>query len=138
MGLCLVVTRRWGFVTGSLSEAGGLRPLVSGWALAQGGLRRSDFGKALAYVLSHWPGLTLLLEDAAVPLDNNPAERALRGLVLGRKNHYGWRSQRGAEASALFYSLIDTAKLRGLDPGSFLRQALVAALREPGSVTLPR
>jgi transposase len=118
-------------------RAGPLLAEIRGWALAQGGLRRSDFGKAVAYVLSHWPGLTLLLEDAAVPLDNNPAERALRGLVLGRKNHYGSRSQRGAEASALFYSLIGTAKLRGLDPGSFLRQALVAALREPGSVTLP-
>jgi transposase len=53
-----------------------LKPLldeIHGWALAQGGLRRSDFGKALAYVLSHWPGLIQLLDDAAVPLDNNPA-----------------------------------------------------------------
>lgn len=118
-------------------RAGPLLAEIRGWALAQGGLRRSDFGKAVAYVLSHWSGLTLVLEDAAVPLDNNPAERALRGLVLGRKNHYGSRSQRGAEASALFYSLIGTAKLRGLDPGSFLRQAMVAALRSPGSITLP-
>jgi Transposase IS66 family len=58
---------------------------------------RSNFGKAVAYVLSHWTGLTRLLEDAAVPLDYNPAERALRGLVVGRKNHYGSRSQRGAD-----------------------------------------
>jgi hypothetical protein len=41
-----------------------------------------------------------------VPLDNNPAERALVGVVLGRKKHYGSRSQRGAQASALFYSLL--------------------------------
>lgn len=107
------------------------------WALDQGGLRRSDFGKAVAYVLSHWKGLTRLLEDAAVPLDNNPAERALRGLVLGRKNHYGSRSQRGAEVSALFYSLLGTAKLRGLDPVAFLRQALIASLRQPGVAFLP-
>jgi transposase len=107
------------------------------WALAKGGLRRSDSGKAVAYLLSHWKGLTLLLEDAAVPLDNNPAERALRGLVLGRKNHHGSRSQRSAQASALFYSLLGAAKLRGLDPVAFLRQALEAALRQAGTVTLP-
>ena len=118
-------------------RAGPLVEKIRGWALAQGGLRRSDFGKAVAYVLSHWAGLTLFLEDAAVPLDNNPAERALRGLVIGRKNHYGSRSQRGAEVSALFYSLIGTAKLRGLEAGAFLRKALVAALGDPAAVSLP-
>lgn len=115
-------------------------PLVEGlrqWTLAQGGLRRSDFGKAVAYVLSHWPGLTLFLQDAAVPLDNNPAERALRGLVMGRKNHYGSRSQRGADVSALFYSLLGTARLGGLNPSTYLRQALLAALSQPGAVTFP-
>jgi transposase len=117
-----------------------LKPLLDEihcWALAQGGLRRSDFGKALAYVLSHWQGLIQLLDDAAVPLDNNPAERALRGLVVGRKNHYGSRSERGAEVSALFYSLVGTARLRHLDPSTYLREAVHAALRQPGVVTLP-
>jgi transposase len=117
-----------------------LKPLldeIQHWALAQGGLRRSDFGKALAYVLSHWQGLIQLLDDAAVPLDNNPAERALRGLVVGRKNHHGSRSPRGAEVSALFYSLLGTARLRHLDPSAYLREAVHAALRQPGTVTLP-
>jgi transposase len=91
----------------------------------------------VAYTLSHWQGLTQLLEDATVPLDNNPAERALRGLVVGRENHYGSRSPRGAETSALFYSLIGTARLRRLDPSAYLRDALQAALRQPGAVTLP-
>lgn len=117
-------------------RAGPLVEQIRQWALAQGGLRRSDFGKAVAYVLSHWTGLTRFLEDAIVPLDNNPAERALRSLVVGRKNHYGSRSQRGADVSALFYSLIGTAKLCGLDPGKYLRQALVSALSKPGAVTL--
>lgn len=107
------------------------------WALAQGGLRRSNFGKALAYMLSHWDGLIRFLDDPAVPLDNNPAERALRGLVVGRKNHYGSRSQRGADVSALFYSLLGTAKLVGRDPAEYLREALTNALRQPGAVTLP-
>ncbi len=117
-----------------------IAPLLAGvraWALDQGGLRRSDFGRAVAYLLSHWDGLTVFLEDPAVPLDNNPAERALRGLVVGRKNHYGSRSQRGADVSALFYSLVGTAKLCHHDPGPYLRQALQAALGEPGKITLP-
>lgn len=118
-------------------RAGPLVEEIRQWALAQGGLRRSDFGKAVAYVLSHWAGLTLFLQDAAVPLDNNPAERSLRGLVMGRKNHYGSRSQRGADVSALFYSLLGTARVRGLNPGTYLRQALLAALGQSGAVTLP-
>jgi transposase len=118
-------------------RAGPILEQIRQWSLAQGGLRRSNFGKAVAYVLAHWTGLTRLLQDATVPLDNNPAERALRGLVLGRKNHYGSRSQRGADVSALFYSLVGTAKLCRLEPGTYLRHALTAALREPGTVTFP-
>jgi transposase len=118
-------------------RAGPLLAQIRAWALGQGGLRRSSFGKALAYMLSHWAGLVVFLEDAGVPLDNNRAERALRGLVLGRKNHYGSRSQRGADVSALFYSLIGTAKITGLDPAVYLRKAISAALTAPGTVTLP-
>lgn len=46
-------------------------------------------GKALNYMLKLWPGLTVFLDNPEVPLDNNAAERALRGVVVGRKNHYG-------------------------------------------------
>ena len=93
----------------------------------------------MAYLLSHWAGLTRFLENAVVPLDNDPAERALRGLVMGRKNHYGSRSVRGAETSAILYSLLVTARLCGVEPGSYLRQALIAALGSSGEpiVTLP-
>lgn len=66
----------------------------------------------------------MVLEDAIVPLDNNPAERALRGLVVGRKHHHGSRSQRGSQVSALFYSLIGTARFCGADPAGYLRQAI--------------
>lgn len=118
-------------------KLGPLLEEIRGWALAQGGLRRSDFGKAVAYLLSHWEGLKRFLEAAIIPLDNNPAERALRRLVVGRKNHYGSRSQRGADVSALLYSLIGSAKLSRVDPGDYLRQALAAALRSPGTATLP-
>jgi Transposase IS66 family len=72
-----------------------------------------------------------------IALDNNATERALRGMVLGRKNHYGSRSQRGTEVAALFYSLIESAKLCGAEPKAYLLCAATAALRNPGAVTLP-
>lgn len=106
-------------------------------AFSQGGLRRSAFGKALKYLLSHWDGLTLFLENPRIALDNNAAERVLRGPVVGRKNFYGNRSKRGAETAAILYSLIETAKLCGREPSAYLREAAVAAIRNPGTVTLP-
>lgn len=99
------------------------------WALAQRPLPESGLGKAIAYMGGIWPGLLLFLEDAAVPLDNNATERALRGPVVGRKNHYGSRSRRGTEVAALFYTLLETAKLCGVEPRAYLRSAIEAALR---------
>lgn len=58
-------------------------------------------------------------------------------MVIGRKNHYGSRSQRGTEVAALFYSLIESAKLCGVEPKAYLLHATTAALRNPGTVTLP-
>ena len=106
-------------------------------AFSFGGLRRSAFGKALKYLLAHWDGLTLFLEDPRIALDNNAAERVLRGPVVGRKNFYGNRSKRGAKTAAILYSLIETAKLNGCDPAAYLREAATAAIRHPGTVTLP-
>ena len=59
------------------------------------------------------------------------------GSVIGRKNHYGSRSKRGTEVAALFYSLIESAKLCGVEPKAYLLRALRAALATPGTVTLP-
>ena len=107
------------------------------WAFSQGGLKRSSFGKAVQYLLKYWDGLTLFLADPRVPLDNNAAERALRGVVVGRKNFYGTRSKRGARVASILYSLIETAKLRGVEPGEYLRRAAIAAIERPSAVTLP-
>ena len=84
-----------------------------------------------------WDGLTRFLDDPRVPLDNNAAERALRSVVLGRKNFFGTRSKRGAHVASILYSLIGTAHLRGLEPGEYLRRAALAAIERPGAVTLP-
>ena len=59
------------------------------------------------------------------------------GSVLGRKNHYGSRSRRGTEVAALFYSLIESAKLCGIDPKRYLLMATRAALADRTAVTLP-
>jgi len=87
--------------------------------------------------LGLWPGLTRFLDDPRIPLDNNATERGLRGMVVGRKNHYGTRSKRGTEVAALLHSLIESAKLCGVEPKAYLLQAVRAALANPGTVTLP-
>ncbi len=107
------------------------------WAEAQAALPRSGLGEAVRYLLGLWPGLTRFLDDPRLPLDNNPAERALRGIVIGRKNHYGSRSRRGCQVAARFYTLCETAKLRGIEPRAYLLRATANALREPGAVTYP-
>jgi transposase len=116
------------------------RPLLDRiwrWATAQVGLPRSDFGKAVRYMLERWAGLTRFVDDPRVPLDNNAAERALRGPVVGRKNHYGSRSLRGTQVAALFYTLCETAKLVGIDPHAYLLRALNTAIAQPGAITYP-
>jgi transposase len=102
---------------------------IHSWALDKRALPASPLGKAIAYLGSMWPGLQLFLHDPAVPIDNNGVERALRGVVLGRKNHYGSRSRRGTEVAAVLYSLIESAKLAGVDPSAYLAAAAAATLR---------
>ena len=100
-------------------------------------LPQSSLGKAIEYMLSLWPGLTRFLLDPRVPLDNNAAERALRGVVVGRKNHYGSHSRRGAEVAAIMYTLFESAKLAGVDPHRYVLEATRRAIAAPGTVTLP-
>lgn len=92
-------------------------------------LPESGLAKAVEYTRAMWPGLLRFLDDPRIPLDNNATERSLRGIVVGRKNHYGSRSKRGTEVAALFYSLVETAKLSGVNPRDYLRTAVDAALR---------
>jgi transposase len=101
---------------------------IHDWALRTTALPKSPLGKAVAYMGSMWEGLKLFLDDPAISLDNNFTERALRGVVVGRKNHYGSRSRQGTEVAALFYSLIESSKLVGLDPRLYLRRATVTAI----------
>ncbi len=108
------------------------------WAEQQTALPRSALAEAIGYLLGNWKGLTAFLDDPLIPLDNNRTERALRGMVLGRKNHYGSRSVRGTQVAAILYTLIETCILCGVDPQEYLRFAARAALRCPGTAVLPQ
>ena len=83
-------------------------------------------------------GLVRCLADPKIPLDANSVERELRGVAVGRKNHHWSRSERGTRTAALFYSLIESAKLCGVEPRAYLRGATLAAVRNPATATLGR
>jgi transposase len=108
------------------------------WLMTQRALPRSALGKAIAYTGGLWTGLVRFLENPKIPLDTNGVERALRGVTVGRKNHYGSRSERGTRVAALFYSLTESAKLCGVEPRGYLGEAARRAIRNSGTVTLPR
>jgi transposase len=99
-------------------------------------LPESGLHKAIGYMVHMWPGLVLFLDNPRIPLSNNGTERAARGPVVGRKNHYGSHSLRGTEVAATFYSLVESAKLNDLEPRFYLRVAARAGLRHE-TVPLP-
>ncbi|MCP4759529.1 MAG: IS66 family transposase [Planctomycetes bacterium] len=107
------------------------------WAQKQTGLPKGGLRKAIEYMLSRWVGLTTFLDDPLVEIDNNGTERGLRGLVLGRKNHYGSKSEKGTETAAIFYTLIENAKMCGVNPEAYLRRLAELAIKSPGAVLLP-
>jgi transposase len=108
------------------------------WLMTQRALPRLALGKAIAYTGGLWSGLVRFLADPKIPLDTNSVERALRGVAVGRKNHYESRSERGIRVAALFYSLIESAKLCGVEPCAYLREVTLRAVRNPGTATLAR
>jgi transposase len=117
------------------------RPITASikeWAMKQLSLPESTLRAAIEYLLGHWNGLTKFLEDPRVPLDTNQIERGFRGPVVGRKNHYGSKSGRGTEVAAIFYSLIESAKLCGVNPEEYILAAAKSGLENPGSALLPR
>lgn len=78
--------------------------------------RHNDVAKAMDYMLKRWPAFVRFLDDGRVCLSNNAAERALRGIALGRRNWLFAGSDRGGERAASIYTLIATAKLNDVDP----------------------
>lgn len=86
--------------------------------------RKSALAGVIRYALGRWTALNRYRDDGHLEIDNNAAERALRGVALGRKNYLFAGSDRGGEWAAALYSLIGTAKLNGLDPQAYLTHVL--------------
>ena len=85
---------------------------------------KSAIGKAVAYTLKRWVALTRFMTDGRICLSNNAAERALRGIAVGRGNWTFVGSDRGGERAAAVYTLIETAKLNHVDPQAWLADVL--------------
>jgi transposase len=93
--------------------------------------RHAEVAKAMDYLLKRWPAFTRFLDDGRICISNNAAERALRGVALGRKSWLFCGSDRGGERAAVMYSLIGTAKLNGVDPQAWLADALARIADHP-------
>lgn len=93
--------------------------------------RKSDAAAAIRYALTLWDALVRYADDGSIEIDNSAAERALRGVALGRRNYLFAGSDRGGERAAVFYALIGSAKLNGLDPEAYLRHVLTHIPEHP-------
>jgi transposase len=117
------------------SEAAAVLGEFKSWLWDQATLTSLSIGKAAAYAIANWDRLTRFVDDARIPLDNNATERAIRGPVVGRKNHYGSKSRRGTQVAATLYTILETAKLHNVDPAAYIAAAIGAADR--GVALLP-
>lgn len=86
--------------------------------------RHADTAKAFDYMLKRWPAFTRFLDDGRICLTNNAAERALRGIAIGRRAWLFAGSDRGGERAAAMFTLIETAKLNNVDPQAWLADVL--------------
>jgi transposase len=85
---------------------------------------RSALAKAIQYTLNRWKALVCYVADGRINIDNNPVENSIRGIALGRKNYLFCGSEGGGHRAALIYSLIETAKLNGVNPQAYLADVL--------------
>ena len=95
--------------------------------------RHSNVAVAMDYMLKRWAAFSRFLEDGRICLTNNAAERALRGLALGRKAWLFAGSDRGGQRAAFLYSLIVTAKLNDVDPQAWLADVLARIAEHPAN-----
>ena len=93
--------------------------------------RGNDVARAMDYMLKRWDGFSRFLADGRVCLTNNAAERALRGIALGRKSWLFAGSDRGGQRAAFMYSLIVTAKMNDVDPQAWLADVLARIAQHP-------
>ncbi|MDE2250315.1 MAG: IS66 family transposase [Gammaproteobacteria bacterium] len=92
---------------------------------------KSPLAGAIQYTLTRWTALTRYVNDGRIEIDNNAAERAIRALVLGRRNYLFAGSNAGGETAARLYSLVGTCRLHGIDPHHYLRHVLERIAEHP-------
>ena len=85
---------------------------------------KTALGKAFQYALARWPALTQYLADGRLNIDNNVAERLLRGIAVTRKNFLFLGSDRGGDRAAVLYTIIETARLNDLNPEAYLADVI--------------
>ncbi|HEY5278814.1 MAG TPA: IS66 family transposase [Pseudolabrys sp.] len=93
--------------------------------------RKSELAAAFRYMKTRWIALARCFDDGRLTLDNNPAERALRCVAIGRKNYLFAGSDAGGRRAAAMYSLIETAKLNGLNPQLYITDVLARIADHP-------
>ena len=93
--------------------------------------RKSELAQAFRYMRARWTALVRCFDDGRLALDNNPAERALRCVAIGRKNYLFAGSDAGGRRAAAIYSLIESAKLNGLNPQHYLADVLARIADHP-------
>lgn len=93
--------------------------------------RKSDTSAAILYALNLWPALLRYCDNGVIEIDNSAAERALRGIAIGRRNYLFAGADSGGERAAAIYSLIGAAKLNGVDPEAWLRHVLTQIADHP-------
>lgn len=87
-------------------------------------LPKEPLTRALNYLHNHWEALFRFLSDGRIPIDNNPAERALKAIALGRKVYHFAGSLKAAERAALFYTFVHTCKQHNVDAEAWLADVL--------------
>ena len=95
--------------------------------------RHAYIAKAIDYMLKRWPAFARFLDDGRICLSNNAAERALRGIAIGRRAWLFAGSDRGGERAAAMFTLIETAKLNDVDPQAWLADVLRRIADHPAS-----
>lgn len=111
-----------------------IEALIEAWSLEV--LPRSSVGKAVTYMRNQWKPLTRFMEDAELDLDNNASERAMRHVVIGRKNWTFAGSAEGGHRAAIIYSIVATCQQQGLDPFAYLRDVIDRLPRGEDPATL--